>query len=446
MGRAKPEVGQRAIVVFGASGSLARKRILPAIEKLASEGTVSPSLFAIGVDLKAPPRARSKERFAHIQGDLIRRETYGNLSAALRAKLPGPKADCTYYLAVGPQLFLSVVKGLEESGLAQIPASRRILVEKPFGTGLGSCRKLQRQLDLAFGRARVYRVDHFLAKTGVREIMRTRLASAELEEALNRDCVDHVQLIADERQGVEGRVGFYDKVGVMRDMVQNHMLQMLCQVAMEPPRSDDSEQQDEARADLMKRLGPIGAADIVWGQYSGYRFTEGVGRGSRTPTFVALRVSVENKRWSGVPFYIRTGRRLRRNVTKVVVVFRRPVDLKIEGRMHRLEFVSFGIDPAQAVAGGLIRNGGVGDPGACAIKGVRSAAPQDEYELLLHSAFDDDHSLFVGDGFNERAWKLVDPPIRQLEEGRSNLRAYTAGTDGPAESEELLRAPGQAWL
>jgi len=437
---------RKAVVVFGASGSLATTKLMPAIERLTYEGAKPRRIFTIGVDLKPPPRASSREWFAHVQGDLTHMETYDALSSSLRGKLARTGADCTYYLATGPQLFPRVVDGLEHSGLNHAATSRRILVEKPFGTSLRSSKKLQKRLDLAFGKTRVYRVDHFLAKTGVREIVRTRLANPELEGALNGDCVDHVQVMADESQGIEGRAGFYDKVGDMRDMVQNHMLQVLCQVAMEPPRSDASRQRDDTRASLLKRVDPIRSDDIVWGQYSGYRLADGVRSGSRTPTFVALKLFVGNGRWRGVPFYLRTGRKLRRNLTRVLVVFKKPLDLEFRGRRYRLGFVSFGIDPIPSLTGGLIRFKGTGEPIAASVEEIRTVAPQDEYELLLRGALDGNHSLFVGDRFNELAWKLVDPPIKELEDGHSSLQRYAAATGGPVESESLLTTSGRAWL
>jgi len=433
------------MVVFGASGSLATKRLGPAIEKLASDKGRARRIFAIGVDLKPATWALGKGRYAHIQADLTLGETYHALSSTMRARLAQQRSDCTYYLATAPQLFPQIVEGLENSGLDRAGTTRRILVEKPFGTSLGASRELQKQLDHAFGGARVYRVDHFLAKVGFGEIVGTRHASAELEEALNRNCVDHVQLMADEDLGVEGRASFYDRVGVMRDMVQSHMLQVLCQVAMDLPRSPSAERLDEARANLLKRVEPIQSDDVVWGQYSGYRSTHGVGIGSRTPTFVALRLSVKNERWRGVPFYLRSGKRLRRNVTKAVIVFKKSLNLTVGRRRHRLGYLSFEIDPAPALAGGVSPPGGDEEASATSMVPIWRKAPQDEYELLLDSALEDDHSHFVGERFNELAWRLVDPPIKALEEGRSGLRGYVAGTDGPADSGRLLASSGRAW-
>ena len=434
-----------AVVIFGASGSLATTRLMPAIEKLRPGQHGAHQLFTVGVDVKSPSAAFGKEGLAYVRGDLTRRETYDALSELLRLKVAGSKSDCTYYLATPPQLFPRVVEGLEEAGLDKLGVARRIIVEKPFGTDLGSSRALQRQLDHSFGRARVFRADHFLAKVGVREILRVRRASPDLEAALNGDAVDSVQIVADENSGVEARAGFYDRVGVMRDMVQNHLLHVLCQVATELPPVEGSSIQDEVRAELLKRIVPLRKDDVVWGQYSGYRLTKGAKTGSKTPTFVALRLSADTSRWRGVPFYIRTGKKLRRDLTKAVVIFKEPVSIRIRGRQRRLGIISFEVDPRAGVAGELGRSVRGGNPSSTSREVIRKPAPQDEYELLLRGALGDDHALFAGDRFNDLAWRIVDPPIRELEAGHADLRTYAPGTDGPAESERLLSTSGRSW-
>jgi len=444
-GLARPEGRRTAFVIFGAAGSLATGRLLPAVQGLVAAHEIPRRLLVVGLDLKPPPSTFNRQGFAYIRGDLARRDPFELLSAMLAKKLPESNAECAYYLATAPQLFTRIIGGLEESGLDDFGASRKILVEKPFGTDLASSRALQKKLEASFGGARVYRIDHFLAKAGVRELARTRRATAELEATLNSDCVDQVQIVADEAFGVERRATFYDKIGVMRDMFQNHLLQVLCQVAMELPTPGASADREDLKADLLRQIAPPSGNDVVWGQYSGYRSVKGVDEESRTPTFVALRLSVKGRRWRGVPFYIRTGKRLRRTLTKAVIVFKRPAPVRIRGKLRKLGFVSFEIDPrATVVVGGLKREAGR-EALQTASEVIRSVPPQDEYELLLREALTDDHSFFVGDRFNGLAWKIADPAIKELEEGRGNLMTYRQGSDGPAESGRLLRESGRIW-
>jgi glucose-6-phosphate 1-dehydrogenase len=436
----------RLIVVFGASGSLATTKLLPAIKKLTETGSIGRPVLTIGVDLKAPPLPSGGDGFAHVRGDLNRRGTYSNLATMIRSSIGARDWDSTFYLATQPQLFRKIIEGLEAEGLNHISGRRRILVEKPLGIDKDSSEELVRQLGRAFGRDRTFLVDHFLGKPGVTGIASARLGSPELEQALNRDCVDHIQIMADESSGVEGRGSFYDRVGVMRDMVQNHLLQVLCEVAAELPSSDSPVAQDHRKAGVLKNIAALGGEDLVWGQYIGYDKTEGVASGSRTPTYVALKLSLQNKRWEGVPFFVRTGKNMRDSLTRVAVVFRQPMSIEVLGKKGRLEVLAFEIDPRARIRGGRLGNGGWAKPLAIEWREILESTGPDEYKTLLRAALGDDHRLFAGDRFNRLAWSVVDPLTRALEEDPARLHAYRPGTSGPEEADQLTESVGRSWL
>jgi glucose-6-phosphate 1-dehydrogenase len=437
----EPETGASAIVILGASGALASNRLFPAIRNLARRGLVPGQVYKVGVDLSPLPESLQGEGILMVQGNLRRKETYSNLARLLSTLGRRSAVECTFHLATDPRLFVRIVRGLQEEGLGRSKSLRRVLVEKPFGTSLRSSRRLEQGLGIAFARRQVYRVDHFLAKPGSRTILATRSANPRLESAWNREHVDQVQIIADERVGAEGRGRFYDGVGVMRDMVQSHLLQVLCLVAMELP-TEDSPMDDSARENVLRHIS-LPRKSVVWGQYEGYRMADGVGRRSRTPTFTALRLEVDNRRWRGVPFYVRTGKKLSRDVTRVVVVFRQSVAAAVQGKVRKLDMLSFEIDPRPGVRLGLARGTSEALPVVSEPRGkIRG---KNEYETLLYNALHDDHSLFVGARFNGLAWKIVDPPIRELSSGRMPLNAYEAGTGGPGEADSLIKADGRAW-
>ena len=252
--------------------------------------------------------------------------------------------------------------------------------------------------------------------------------------------------MADESSGVEGRGSFYDRVGVMRDMVQNHLLQVLCEVAAELPSSDSPVAQDHRKAGVLKNIAALGGEDLVWGQYIGYDKTEGVASGSRTPTYVALKLSLQNKRWEGVPFFVRTGKNMRDSLTRVAVVFRQPMSIEVLGKKGRLEVLAFEIDPRARIRGGRLGNGGWAKPLAIEWREILESTGPDEYKTLLRAALGDDHRLFAGDRFNRLAWSVVDPLTRALEEDPARLHAYRPGTSGPEEADQLTESVGRSWL
>ena len=418
-----------AIVVFGSSGDLATTKVFPAIEGEAKAGRLGRSVRAIGVD-RRPPRHAAPHWLEFVQGDLTRQETYERLAEAMDA-VP-PEGGALFYLATPPRLFPEVVQRLQKSGLVR-PASR-VAVEKPFGVDLRSSRLLEARLGSAFARKRVFRVDHFLCKDGALGMEHFRFADGGLESRWNGRYVDSVQIMADEKSGLVGRGDFYDAVGVARDMAQNHLLQLLCLVAMDRP-GPGTRTSGNARAEVLKSMAPIVQQDVVWGQFRGYQGEAGVHRGSATPTFVALKISVRNERWEGVPFYLRTGKLLARDATEVVVTFKggRPEGTKGPGAPR---LVRFGIDPSARTRVMRGRSEAVWkDPRL-------TGASEGEYQRVVQGVLEGDQRRFAGREFNELSWELFDPIIK----GQKAPDMYDPGGWGPASSDSLLAREGRRWL
>lgn len=404
-------------VIFGSSGNLATTRLIPAIRSLQEKGALPGRALTVGVDRRSRRGGPALDGF--VRGDLEDQGTYSDLAAKVLGVAGEGSADVLLYLATKPQLFPQIVSRLSSAGLNRGGWRRtRIVVEKPFGVDLRSARLLEGRLRSSFRSGDVFRMDHFLGKQGALRMALPRSGAVGAERGWDRRSVDHVQIMADEEAGVEGRGDFYDTIGVVRDMIQNHLLQLLCLVAMERPASDDPLAWAREKARVLRGLRLPPAEGAVWGQYPGYDRVRGVKSGSRTPTFVALKISLADDRWLGVPFYVRSGRRLARTATEVVVAFKEPA---AGSGGARLRPVRFSVDP----------------PGA---KG------EDEYERLLLAASRGDQTLFVGAGFNELAWRAFDPLLKGLERRRMEPNAYEPGSWGPAGSDALLAADGRSWL
>ena len=409
------------IVVFGSSGNLAATRLLPAIETEMKTRHIR----VVGVD-REPPGRREAKRIAFVRGDLTRQETYSRLKAALA----GTRGHALFYLATGPRLFPEIVRRLKIAG--DLRRNDRIAVEKPFGVDLRSARLLEGRLRSAFAPKRIFRVDHFLFKDGAVGLERFRFADGRLEGVWNRRFVDSVQIMADEDTGAEERGEFYDSVGVVRDMVQNHLLQLFCLVAMDRPRPGCPP--SRRRAELLRSVAPVSPEDVVWGQYRGYERTPGVRKGSRTPTFVALKLLVRNPRWDGVPFYVRSGKSLARDATEVVVAFKGGVEAKPAGPpLPRV--VRFGIDPEARTELTWGRS-------ELVWRGRGKAAVEGEHRRAIRGVMRGDLRRFVDSGFNELSWRLFDPVI----EGVGAVERYEPSGRGPASSDLLLAKDGRRWL
>lgn len=452
-----------ALVVFGASGDLARRKVLPALQAARDRGEVSGRVGVLG----AGRSDLDDERFAA----LLREEkaTAGLASGAawVRLDYSDPSGyrqlqpllkDCAqvvFYLATPPAVFPHVVRGLAAADLNRKgDSSRRIVVEKPLGHDLTSARDLNAELARGFDEAQVYRIDHYLAKDTVQNVLAFRFSNPLFEAGWNRNLVRSVQVTAAEEEGIGSRAGYYDESGAARDMVQNHVLQLLALVAMEPPTTLDARDIRKAKLELLRAVQPLDPQNAVRGQYQGYLDEAGVQRASRRETFVAAAVRVENWRWDGVPFFIRTGKRLQRRATQVVIRYRDAPALRLRGSGQRPlpTLLQLRIQPQEGVTLRI----GAKRPGSqfemvpagldLEYQGLAGGPLPDAYEHVLSEVLAGVHTVFPGAEEIDRSWEIVGDLISAWEAGGHPER-YAGGSWGPEGSDELIaRLGGGRWL
>ena len=436
-----------ALVIFGATGDLAYKKIFPALHALTRRGLLD--IPVIGVARSTWDRERFRERVResldehgvfdkqafqqlssrldYISGGYDEAGTYRKLREAL-----GGSSHPLYYLAIPPSVFDDVVKGLTGSGCG---SGARLIVEKPFGRDLASAEALNRTLHHCFDESAVYRIDHYLGKEAVQNLIYFRFANSFLEPIWDRDHIESVQITMFETLGVEGRGRFYEEVGAIRDVVQNHLLQVAALLAMDHPTRTDSESIRDEKMRVFRAMRPLRPEDVVRGQFRGYREEPGVAPDSQVETFVALRLNIDTWRWAGVPFYVRAGKQMPVTVTEVIVNLK-PPPVAIFDAPARPNYFRFRLSPDVMISLGA-RSKAPGE--AMAGQDVELVARHDSpdemsaYERLLGAALKGDESLFARQDSVLAAWRVVDPVLGR----KSPAHIYEPNTWGPEEADRI---------
>ena len=466
------------LVIFGATGDLARRKILPGLFHRFRVGQMPPEARIIGAarsdmtseafrqqiqdvlsgltpaeQVDPADVAAFLERLDYVQVDATGENGWAALSKALR-----PDTIRAFYLSVSPALFGPIADQLSARGI--VTPETRIVVEKPFGHDLTSAKALNADLLRCFDETQIYRIDHYLGKETVQNLMALRFANSLFEPLWNSTHIDHVQITVAEDIWVAGRGGYYDQSGAMRDMVQNHLMQLLCLSAMEPPSRFEPNAVRDEKVKVIEALDPVAPENIVRGQYRGWNGMPGYGEDaesphSRTESFVALKLAVANWRWAGTPFYLRTGKRLRTRASEIAVVFRDPPHMifpAMEARKGNALIIRLQPDEGITLRT-TIKDPG---PGGMRLKEVdmdmtfadalgSDLHSQDAYERLIMDVIRGDQTLFMRGDEVEAAWTWADPVIAAWENSSLQPFAYDAGGSGPEEALMLLHRDGRRW-
>ncbi len=444
------------LVIFGASGDLARRKIFPSLARLGSrEGQ---RLRVIGAGRGNKSTAEFRDLVKDASGDQSLSGTaewvqldYSEPSTFAPLKELIAQSSCViFYLATPPETFSDIVAGLTLSGLARkADTARRIVVEKPLGHNLASAHALNAELAESFEEEQIFRIDHYLAKDTVQNVLALRFSNSLFEPVWNRTLIETILITVAEEEGIGARAGYYDQTGAVRDIIQNHVLQLLALITMEPPTTFDAEYVRRAKRAALRAMSPIDPGSAVRGQYEGYLDEDGVAPDSRRETYAAMRVSIENWRWDGVPIYVRTGKALKRRVTEVVIKLRDAPMLRIAGRRQRgiPTLIVIRIQPDEGIALRI----GAKRPGTrfeMVPAGMRldyakltRAALPDAYENVLAEVLAGGHSAFPGAEEIELSWEIVDPLIHAWESG-GHPEIYAAGSWGPHAADDMVAAGG----
>jgi glucose-6-phosphate 1-dehydrogenase len=492
-----PRAGEPCtLIIFGGLGDLARRKLFPSIYQLAHKRLLADDIriVAVGIEDQADASYREairtalskaddvkgfdeatwksfEERLYWVRGNLTEAAVYNDLKARLAALdegTPVAERNRLAYLAVPPVLFGPICKHLAESGVSprcepEARPWRRVIVEKPFGRSLETAEALSKTLLSVFAESQIYRIDHYVGKETVQNILVFRSANAIFEALWSAEHISHVEITAAETVGLEGRAKYYESSGVVRDMFQNHLLQLVALTAMEPPAEPTADAIRDEKVKVLRAVRPLvsgGKAAAVRAQYDGYRQEPDVSPSSATPTYAAMKFEIDTPRWRGVPFFVRSGKRLERRHTEIALFFRPSKKLMYPlcpGEFPRPNVLLLRIQPDDGATLGFE----VKIPGAALAltPGIETApvemsfdyadafgsAVHPAYETLLLDAMIGDATLFTRSDEVEAAWRIVDPLLELWEKDPSGLASYTQGSRGPAEADALIAADGFAW-
>ncbi len=484
-----PETLPCTFVIFGATGNLASNKLLPALYHLEAAARLSESLSIVAFSRRpwnddewrnhmrevladkikggfdTPVFARFLARFSYLQGDLNDAASY----QALADCLPSAEAcsSSVFYLAIKPAEFPAVIHNLEAVGLNKPRGMNRVVLEKPFGEDIESAQALNRLLHQHFDEEQIFRIDHFLGKETVQNLLVFRFANTLIEPLWNRNFIDHVQITVAESNGIEKRADYYDHAGALRDMLQNHLMQLLTVVAMEPPAVLEADTLRDEKVKVLRSIRPISKravhAHAIRAQYAsgmvdgkavpGYQQEEAVEQNSITETFVAAKFYIDNWRWRGVPFYLRTGKRLERQTSMIAIRFRHPPQqLFRETPLESIDpnWVLLSIQPEESMRMEIhVKQPGL-DMDTRVMQLNASYHHPDEqsldaYETLLLDVMEGDRSLFLRFDEVEWAWRVVDPILKNWAIEREFISTYPAGSWGPADANRLFDSDNQTW-
>jgi glucose-6-phosphate 1-dehydrogenase len=479
------------LIIFGASGDLTRRKLIPALFQLCRQNRLPAGFRIVGLATREWPTAEFRQRmrggadefareaFSEAEWDAFAERlhyTPGSFTdpaafARLRqfvAELEEGDAHRLYYLATPPRFFAEIIAQLRAAEMVQelrdeagtIRQWRRVIIEKPFGHDLASAQALNQAVHTALDEHQIYRIDHYLAKETVQNILVFRFANTMFEPIWNRNTIDHVQITVAEAVDVGHRAGYYDQAGALRDMFQNHLMQLLALVAMEPPAAFDADAIRDERVKVLRAIRPLSRNEIthhtIRAQYDGYCRAEGVAADSQTPTYAALELYIDNWRWQGVPFYLRSGKALAKKTSEIIIQFKQPPHMMFPVTVDeplRSNYLAFCIQPHE----GFHQRFEVKIPGQqIAMQPVDmdfhyddafpAASVPEAYETLLLNALEGDATLFTRSDGIEAAWRVIDSVLQGWEtEAAPPLATYAPGSWGPAEADEMLGRNGRYW-